>query len=205
MSQPSIPVLAIRRLRMGTDGDGIRTLIGTIGCPLRCRYCLNPQSWDGTCPTKVYTPKQLYDEISVDNLYFRATGGGITLGGGEPLLHMDAIAEFAVLCPKEWSLWIETSLNVPSENVVKASGVFHHFVVDIKTTVPTIYSAYTGGEFEPVWQNLLMLKALIGSERITVRLPLIPDFVDEAIRTQSITMLSEVGFINIDMFSYFIP
>ena len=205
MNNTTIPILDIRRLRMGTDGHGIRTLIGTTGCPLRCKYCLNPHSWNGSCEPQWYTPAQLYETVSVDNLYFRATNGGITLGGGEPLLHIDAISEFLALCPTEWNMWVETSLNVPLHNVLTASTLFHHFLVDIKTTDSEIYHAYTGGDFERAWNNLIALQQLVGEERITVRLPLIPNFVDESTRDKSFARLTNMGFTNIDLLRYSTP
>ena len=103
----------------------------------------------------MYTPEQLYDKVRIDNLYFQATGGGLTIGGGEPLLYMPAIEKFASLCPDTWSLWAETALNVNQELVTKASAVFHHFIVDIKTTDAAIYKDYTGRDMTRALDNLL--------------------------------------------------
>lgn len=198
----TLPVIGVARLRMDTDGPGVRTLIGTYGCPLRCRYCLNPHSWREDGKFRRYTPEELYEKVSVDNLYFQTTGGGLTIGGGEPLLHMDAIGAFAALCPDSWNLWAETSLNVPREQVEKASRVFDHFLVDIKTIDPEIYRAYTGGELSRALGNLQFLRDRVGQERITVRLPVIPDCVDGQLRDRGVDTLRELGFANIDTFTY---
>lgn len=202
MEKLTLPVIGITRLRMDTDGPGVRTLIGTFGCPLRCRYCLNPHSWQENSRREAYTPAELYEKVAIDSLYFQATGGGITIGGGEPLLHMSAIEEFVALCPDSWNLWAETSLNVPREAVETAARVFDHFIVDIKTTHPEIYRSYTGGSLAPAMDNLLYLRDTIGPERITVRLPRIPGYVDDQQQEESAKWLRERGFENLDLFTY---
>lgn len=202
MAINTLPIIGIRRLRMGSDGTGIRTLIGLYGCPLRCRYCLNPQSWNGHLTPVKYTPGKLYDKVHIDNLYFQASGGGLTFGGGEPLLHMPAIAAFANLCPNSWNLWAETSLYVKRPIVEAASKVFQHFVVDIKTANDDIYRNYTGGDLKFALDNLLYLKSLIGPDRITVRIPLIPGLTDTQVQRASIEYISSLGFVGIDTFAY---
>lgn len=187
---------------MATDGTGIRTLIGTYGCPLRCKYCLNPQSWNKSLRPALYTPEQLFKKVSLDNIYYQATNGGVTIGGGEPLLYMPAIQSFSELCPDTWSLWTETSLNVDQKLVNMASKVFHHFVVDIKTLDQAIYKAYTGKDQHQSFDNLLYLQSLIGSDRITVRVPLIPGYADEVSQEKSAQDLATLGFEHIDLFTY---
>lgn len=110
-------IFGIERLRMATDGKGIRTLVGLSGCPLACKYCINPQANMRSAAIWQFTPQMLIDKLMIDNLYFQSTGGGITFGGGEPLLHIDALSLFSEKCPQTWNLWVETSLYVPSETV----------------------------------------------------------------------------------------
>lgn len=197
-----IPVLDIQRLRFGIDGPGVRTLIGLAGCSLRCRYCLNPHAWNGSEEITRYTPEQLFARVRTDNLYFLTTGGGLTFGGGEPLLHMKEIAAFAELCPGGWSLWAETSLAVPWEQVALAARVFDHFLVDIKTTDPEIYRTYTGGDPELALGNLRQLLSLAGPERVTVRLPEIPGFTTREHLQDSETVLRAMGVRDIDYLVY---
>ena len=187
---------------MATDGNGIRTLIGTYGCPLRCKYCLNPQSWDRSIKPALYTPEKLYKKVSIDSIYYQATNGGITIGGGEPLLYTPAIEAFAALCPDTWNLWTETALNVDRRYVELASKVFHHFVVDIKTLDAEIYRAYTGRDFKQSLDNLLYLQSVVGSEKISVRVPLIPGFTDATSQEKSTKELVSLGFSDIDTFTY---
>lgn len=197
-----IPVFAIERLRIGLDGQGVRTLIGTAGCPLHCQYCLNPQSWNGTELFEYYTPEQLYEKVKMDSLYFEATGGGLTIGGGEPLLHMGSLARLATFCPATWSLWVETSLYAKEEAVLLAAGIFDHFLVDIKTTNPDIYRRYTGGDVSVALENLKYLLDLVGPERITVRLPQIPGYVTAENCTESEKLLRAMGIQNMDYLVY---
>ncbi len=74
------------------DGPGVRCVVFMQGCPLRCAYCHNPDTWspEGGTPTTV-------DELARRALRFRPywkNGGGVTVSGGEPLLQADFVAEF---------------------------------------------------------------------------------------------------------------
>ena len=81
------PIIGIDRHRLTTDGEGVTTLVAFHGCPLHCKYCLNPQCLSPDGVLRTITPSELYSEVEIDDLYFVATGGGICFGGGEPLLH----------------------------------------------------------------------------------------------------------------------
>lgn len=163
---------------------------------------MNPQSWNRSFKPSLYTPEQLFKKVSLDSIYFQATNGGLTIGGGEPLLHMAAIKAFAKLCPESWSLWAETSLNVDSKLITIASEVFHHFIVDIKSIDVSVYKKYTGCELKQTLNNLLYLQSLIGSNRITVRIPLIPGYVDATSQEKTARVLVALGFKDIDIFTY---
>ena len=126
------PLIGISRHRLSTDGEGVTTLVAFHGCPLRCKYCLNPQSLHSEGIWKNYDCEQLYDEFRQDELYFLATNGGITFGGGEPCLQSDFIYEFRQLCGQEWQLSVETSLNVTQENIEKLVPVVDSYIIDIK-------------------------------------------------------------------------
>ena len=112
---PLFPLFALCRYRVGSDGAGVTTLAAARGCPLRCRYCLNPQSLREETPARMVAPEELYEMTRVDDLYFQATLGGVTFGGGEPLLYAPFIAAFRQCCGKAWRLTAETSLNVPED------------------------------------------------------------------------------------------
>ena len=198
----SAPIIGVSRHRIGTDGKGVTTLVGFYGCPLRCRYCLNPHSFAEDTKRQTVTPRELYERVRIDQLYFLATGGGVTFGGGEPLLHPEFLKQFRELCGGAWRLSAETSLSVSEASVRVAAEVIDEFIVDCKDTDPEIYRAYTGRENDATMRNLALLLSLVSPERVLVRLPLIPEFNDEARREESRARLAAMGVTRFDLFSY---
>lgn len=198
------PVFGVSRHRLATDGAGVTTLVCFHTCPLRCRYCLNPQSLDAGTQVKEYTPESLYEEVKVDNLYFLASGGGVTFGGGEPLLRMDFLERFRSLCGSAWHLYAETSLHVSMESAERAAAVFDDFIVDCKDMNGEIYQRYTGQKNDVVLANLLRLRERIGADRITVRVPLIPGYNTPEDQRRSMQKLREMGFSKFDPLEYVI-
>lgn len=57
------------------------------------------------------TADALFDMVKIDDLYFRATGGGVTFGGGEPLLHAGFLSSFRSICSPEWKIRKEDIYN----------------------------------------------------------------------------------------------
>ena len=198
------PLIAIARHRLSVDGDGVTTLVAFHGCPLRCRYCLNRQCWEPEGIWRWATPEELAEELMKDNLYFLATGGGVCLGGGEPLLHSDFIVQFCQLCPKEWHVYLESSLNVPTERLEAVIPCVHHYYIDVKDMNPDIYHRYTGGDIAPLLENLRFLADRQLQERVTLRLPFIPDYNTDADRQHSQQQLEALGFTNFDRFDYIV-
>lgn len=198
----AVPFIGIGRHRLGVDGIGVTTLAAFHGCPLRCKYCLNHRCLESPEGLPCYTPEELYRKVGIDNLYFIATGGGVCFGGGEPLLRVDYLREFKKLCGKSWNLTVETSLNVPQEALTAAAEVIGDFIVDIKEGNPDIYRAYTGCDGQRAWDNLRHLLTLKEPARITVRVPLIPDFNTEDDTARTVERLQAMGVSKIDRFTY---
>lgn len=196
------PLIGISRHRLTTDGEGVTTLVAFHGCPLRCKYCLNPQSLHSEGIWKHYDCMQLYEEVRLDELYFLATHGGITFGGGEPCLQSDFIYEFRQLCGQEWQLSVESSLNVPQENIEKLLPVIDYYIIDIKDINNDIYQQYTGKENEKVLNNLHYLIEHGKNEQIIVRTPIIPVYNSESDVDNSIRLLKEMGITQFDQFTY---
>lgn len=197
-----VKIIGIARHRLSTDGDGVTTLVAFHGCPLRCRYCLNPQSLDNGDCFREYSPEELYAETRIDELYFIATNGGVTFGGGEPCLRADFIREFSELCSASWQLNLETSLNVPSVNIEALLPVVNTMIIDIKDMNPDIYRSYTGQSNDLVIDNLRLIADSVRQKDCIIRLPLIPDFNTETDRTASRSRLETLGFDNFDLFTY---
>ena len=195
-------IIGIARHRISTDGDGVTTLVAFHGCPLRCRYCLNPQSLGDDTHFPEYSPQELYAETRIDDLYFIATNGGVTFGGGEPWLRPDFIREFRGLCGTAWQLNLETSLNVPSANIEALLPVDNTLIIDIKDMNPDIYRNYTGKSNDLVIDNLRMIAQAGRQEDCLIRMPLIPNFNTDADREASRSALAALGFDRFDLFTY---
>ena len=196
-------IFGISRHRLTTDGEGVTTLVAFSGCPLRCKYCLNKASWD-LANGRDYTPETLFEEVKIDQLYFLATHGGITFGGGEPLLQLEFIKAFRELCGPQWQIVAETSLNVPFENVETVDSVLDGYIVDIKDMNPEIYKAYTKKDNTLAISNLQWVLQHGDPNRVIVRVPHIPEFnTDEDVK-RSKDQLTAMGVKNIDEFNYII-
>ena len=196
------PFIGINRHRIGVDGEGVTTLAAFHGCPLHCRYCLNPSCLDPKATVRRRTPETLYQEMLIDNLYFMATGGGICFGGGEPLLRPNFIRQFHSLCAARWKITIETSLNVPPESLQAVAPIADLFIIDIKDADDGIYTAYTGKTNRLVWDNLAWLAENYNLEHVVIRVPQIPEFNTQADVERSMERLSEIGFSQFDRLIY---
>lgn len=199
-----IPLIAICRHRLTIDGEGVTTLVAFHGCPLRCKFCLNPTSIrsEEEGAWNYYDPLQLYEEVRIDEIYYLATGGGITFGGGDPYLRTDFIAEFRDLCGPQWALNLETSLNIPITSVEKLLPTVNNYIVDIKDMNDSIYQSYTGKSNENVIHNLRYLIEHGKADQITVRIPLIDSFNTDEDRERSLNQLKGMGLSNFDLFTY---
>ena len=196
-------LIGLSRHRIGVDGTGVTTLVAFHGCPLNCKYCLNPQALSPDGVWRRFSSEELFRLINKDDLYFRASGGGVTFGGGEPLVSCKEILLFRDVCMKQGKRWkfnIETSLNVPKLFVEMMENVIDHWIVDIKDMNPQIYKTYTGQNNDFVVENLRYL--INKNAKVTVRVPLIPGFNTESDVEKSILTLQQMGITDIDRFTY---
>jgi pyruvate formate lyase activating enzyme len=198
----SIPLIGICRHRLVTDGQGVTTLVAFHSCPLRCKYCLNAQCLQADGIWREMTVEEILDEVMIDDLYFKATNGGITFGGGEPLLRNEAIVKFCQQCPKEWHIYVETSLNVERRAIEAVAPFVNHYYIDVKDMNPDIYRRYTSIDNLHVLDNLHWLTEHVELSKVTIRLPHIPHYNTQDHIAQSQKQLEAMGFTDFDKFEY---
>ena len=198
-----VPIIGVARHRLAVDGQGVTTLVAFHGCTLRCRYCLNAQCLSPDGFSRTVTPAELLDEVMIDNLYFLATGGGITFGGGEPAIRSEFIEAFCRIAPPEWHFTIETALNVDRQHLERLLPHIHEYIIDIKDVNPEIYRRYTGQDNQRVFDNLQWLLSHDGlAERVVVRVPHIPDFNTDEDVHHTRDYLASIGVSRVDEFNY---
>lgn len=201
----SAPIIGLGRHRLSVDGKGVTTLVAFHGCTLHCHYCLNSSCLMPGGVWREVTTEELLEEVRIDNLYFVATGGGITFGGGEPCLRSLFIEEFAGMMPQEWNITIETCLNVERQHVERLLPIVSQWIIDVKDMNREIYKAYTGKSNKRTIDNLRwMLRHEGMAERIILRLPHIPEYnTDEDVK-QSRQLLKNMGIKTFDEFNYIV-
>ena len=206
INRDGIPIIGISRHRLGRDGNGITTLVAFHGCPLNCKYCLNPQCHEPEQDFPRYTPERLYEELKADDLYFRVSGGGVTFGGGEPCLQADFIVRFREICNPEWKICIETSLNVDQSLVDKLAPIVDEWIIDLKLGPDGMYEHYTGVEHTQAFKNLNHLFTdddglHIPVEKAFLKFPYMPRYQSESM-AESYAELYKNSFPNVEVFQY---
>ncbi|MBL1209712.1 MAG: pyruvate formate lyase-activating protein, partial [Geminocystis sp. GBBB08] len=158
------------------DGPGIRFVIFTQGCPLRCLYCHNPDCRhleDG----KTVTVDELITEIEKYKSYFKYSGGGVTITGGEPLMQPEFVKAIFQTCKK---IGIHTVLDTSGYvNLNSAKPVLEYtdlVLLDIKSFEPNIYHKLTSVSLEP---TLIFARYLAQINKPTwIRFVLVPNLTD---------------------------
>ena len=117
----------------------------------------------------------ILSEIDKDLPFYRASGGGVTLSGGEPLSQGPSLEKLLIeLKHRNVNVAIETSLHVPWENIERCINFTGTFLADLKHTDLSKFTRFTGGDASLVMRNLKRLSEL--HENIVIRVPVIPGF-----------------------------
>ena len=228
------------------DGPGIRTLVFFKGCPLKCRWCSNPESqsplpefaWNSTrclhcgecvkrcrsgalsmndqgspvvdrsicrpakgcvcelcCPggaIKIYGQHKSIEEIlrvcQQDEMFYSRSGGGLTIGGGEPLFQPEAaIALLSAAKAKRIHTTIETCGYVRREDLLEACRYLDCLYFDIKSMNDEKHLAQTGVHTALIHSNLEAVRQTFPDLAIRVRTPVIPGFNDTEEDIRAIT------------------
>lgn len=133
-----------------------------------------------------------------------ATGGGITFGGGEPLLQSEMILKILDILPPNITVNVETSLNEDNEFIGDVINRVNALFIDIKSMNSKIYEEYTGNNNN---KTLKWLKYIVDNNlqhKCTIRIPNIPNYTTKYDIEYSIKTIEEMGFKNIDTFDYVI-
>ena len=129
---------------LGTvDGPGVRTVIFSTGCPLRCKYCHNPDTWllrDG----KETEAEELAERIF--RLYPYIKDGGVTFSGGEPCVQAEFFARLAeILKQRGLHIALDTSGAILNSSVMELLRLCDLVLLDIKAVTEEGYRELTGG------------------------------------------------------------
>lgn len=130
------------------DGPGIRFVLFMQGCPLRCKFCHNPDTWDITAKKIKETAVETFKKIKRYKGYF-GKKGGVTVSGGEPLLQSDFILELFKLCKKEGiHTAVDTSGYIFNSKVKEVLEYTDLVLLDIKVLDEKLHKDLTGVELK---------------------------------------------------------
>ena len=170
------------------DGPGIRTIIFLKGCALRCRWCCNPESQKSEIQTMIQngkektigrdvTVKEVLDIVKQDMPYYRRSGGGMTLSGGEMLCQNDF--SYALLrTAKEMAIntAVETTGFSSWEKIERLLPYIDTVLMDIKHTDSAKHKEFTTQPNELILENAA--KIAEKANKLIIRVPVIPTFND---------------------------
>lgn len=170
------------------DGPGIRTIVFLKGCMLRCRWCCNPESQEYDIQTMTVDGKakligrdvtcgEVLDEVKKDRIYYRRSGGGMTLSGGECFFQ----AQFMLsLLKGAKEIGINTAIETTSctsfDNIERALPYIDYYLMDIKHIDSEKHKRFTGVTNELILENAK--KIAESGQNLTIRVPVIPSFND---------------------------
>ncbi|MBQ8197357.1 MAG: pyruvate formate lyase-activating protein [Clostridia bacterium] len=161
---------------LGTvDGPGIRFVVFTQGCPLRCGCCHNPDTWEYKNGQE-YLASEIVSKALRYTSYF-GKDGGVTASGGEPLIQADFVSAIFQLCKQKGiNTCLDTSGCILNEKVKKLLSYTDRVLLDIKYTDNDSYKKYVGCDLNSVISFLEYLNA----KRIptTIRQVIIPTLND---------------------------
>lgn len=168
------------------DGPGIRTIVFLKGCYLRCQWCSNPESQEYEIQTMMVagkpkiigrdvTVEEVLAEVRKDMPYYRKSGGGLTLSGGESLYQADFAA--ALLCEAQEmgiNTAIESTACTEFSQVEKILPFLDTFLLDIKHMDSEKHKKHTGVSNERILENAEKIARV--HQNLIIRVPVIPGF-----------------------------
>lgn len=159
------------------DGPGIRFVVFLQGCPLRCLYCHNPDTWDPKQSGKyLLSPEELLEEVLRYKSFIAK--GGVTVTGGEPLLQPEFLYEFYSLC-KENGIHtaLDTSGAIFTQAVQKVYDIVDLVLLDVKSIDPNQHKELTGVRIDNTLQTLNYLEEK--NKSTWIRHVIVPGWTDD--------------------------
>lgn len=158
------------------DGPGIRFVVFLQGCPLRCKYCHNPDTWKPSGGTPM-SANDVFKEALKYKSYMKFSNGGITVTGGEPLLQLDFLDELFKKC-KEANIHtaIDTSGYIFNDKVKELLNYTDLTILDIKNYDKKQYKYITGVSLDPTLDFLNYLREI--NKPVWLRYVLVPELSD---------------------------
>ena len=171
------------------DGNGIRTIVFLKGCVLRCRWCCNPESQNYAIETMIVqgeekvigqdvTVAEVMETVEKDRPYYRRSGGGLTLSGGESLCQPEFARDLLRAAYESGITTALESMGCASWEVIE--GILPYldqYLLDIKHMNPAKHKEYTGRSNELMLENARKI-AESGMTELSIRVPVIPGFND---------------------------
>lgn len=184
------------------DGSGIRTIIFLKGCALRCKWCCNPESQSFDIETMVVNGKakvigrdvtvaEVMEIVKKDIPYYKRSGGGITLSGGECLLQPD-FSVGLLKAAKDIGLntAIESMAFAKYETIEKLLPYLDTYLMDIKHIDAKKHKEFTGQENGRMLENAVRV-AMSRQTELIIRVPVIPGFNDTERELLSIAQFAD--------------
>lgn len=171
------------------DGDGIRTIVFLKGCVLRCRWCCNPESQEYQIQTMVLqgkskvmgkdvTVEEVIETVKKDSNYYRRSGGGLTLSGGESLCQSEFAKDlFRAAKAEGISTALESTACAEYKVIEEILPYLDQYLMDIKHIDSKKHKEYTGVGNELILENAKKIAAS-GMTRLSIRVPVVPTFND---------------------------
>jgi len=160
------------------DGPGTRFTLFLSGCPLRCQYCENPDTWQMADGRRV-TVGRMVDEVAKYAAFVTTAHGGITVSGGEPLLQIRFLEVLLRRCKRD--LGLHTAVDTSGFLGDRASDAFLDlvdlFLLDIKSGDPDTYRLVTSADLEPTLRFARRLSER--GNRMWLRFVLVPGLTDD--------------------------
>jgi len=215
------------------DGPGIRTLVITKGCPLRCLWCSSPYTQNPyteliyirnkctgcgrcieVCPHKAisrgtnssqvqtdralctgcgecvevcvnqarelsghqYSPEELFREVEKDASFYRRSGGGVTVGGGEPTMQAEFVGQFLALCRSHFfHTAMETCAFTSWTKLGPLVDVLDLVYIDLKHMDEKTHIEWTGVSNRGILENI---RKVARHNQVILRIPVVPGFND---------------------------